>query len=178
MEEQILIDNQEESAKKIQAEIEKIIIDNPESAPEVSGSDEIKIPVGDILTPEEFEDRFIELFDVAEDITEIDGLRVNRDSKFELAGAKKTAQKLYTCAEKYKIMHFMIENKGGWLADAVLIGGFCYAKANIVVSHYSGQSLSTRLMMRFKRLPEAVQKKAGIFGRFFKKEVENESEKA
>lgn len=172
---EILQENQEESVKTIQAEIEAAV-----SAPEVQEKPEnqggVSVGDGDVLTPEEFESRFFELFDLAGDMADIPELKINREKNFEVSGAKATAKKLYSCAEKYKIMHFLIENGGGWFADAVLIGGFCYAKANVVVYHYSGRGIGARLMSRFKKMPAGIQEKAGIFSRFFKKEVENESE--
>lgn len=172
MEEQILIDEKEESAKTIQEELEKAL-DFEETTEKESESG---VKIGDILTRNEFEQRFFELFDMAGDLTAIQELKINREKSFEVAGAKATANRLYDCAEKYKIMHFLIENGGGWFADAVLIGGFCYAKANVVVYHYSGRGIGSRIIARFKKLPANVQEKAGIFSRFFKKEVVNESE--
>lgn len=171
---EILQENAEESAKTLQQEIEAALI---EPEPEVTAA-ENAADTSDNLTRDEFESRFIELFDMAEHLTEIKGLKIDREKAFELAGAKKTAEKLYDCAEKYKVMHFLIENRGGWLGDAILIGGFCYSKANIVVAHYSGQTLGARIMARFRRLPASVQQKTSVFGKFFKKEVNNESQAA
>lgn len=177
METEILQENQEESAKILNEQISAAAA-MPEETPEVAEKIE-KIAVGDVLTQEEFENRFFELFDLAGDLTGVQELKINREKSFEVAGAKKTSEKLYNCAQKYKIMHFLIENQGGWLGDAILIGGFCYAKANIVVYHYSGQTLGGRLLSRFKRLPASVQQKASIFSRFFKKEIAHEeSDKA
>lgn len=175
---EILQENQEESTQKINQEINSVFIeaDSQENAEIFENARPESVKLGDVLTREEFEGRFFELFDLAGDLAEIPELKINREKNFEVSGAKATANKLYSCAEKYKIMHFLIENGGGWFADAVLIGGFCYAKANVVVYHYSGRGIGSRIMARFKKLPANVQEKAGIFSRFFKKEVVNESE--
>ena len=181
--EEIIKENQEESAKKINEEISAALAGNaPESESAQSGSntrpDNVSsVTVGDILTQEEFEDKFFELFDLAGELTGIKEVKIDREKKFEVAGAKATSKRLYTCAQKYKMLHFLIENGGGWFADAILIGGFCYAKANIIVYHYSGRGIGSRIAAKFKRLPAGVQEKAGLFSRFFaKKEVNNESE--
>lgn len=173
---EIIQENQEESTQKINQEINAIFTD-PEASPEVENITGESVKLGDILTRSEFENKFMELFDIAGDIADIPELKINREKSFEVSGAKATANRLYSCAEKYKIMHFLIENGGGWFADAILIGGFCYAKANVVVYHYSGRGIGSRIMARFKKLPSNVQEKAGVFSRFFKKEVSNESEK-
>lgn len=182
MENEIIIENQEESAKKINDEINAALAGDSESAQSGLNSrpDNVSgVAVGDVLTQEEFTSKFFELFDIAGDLTDIPELKINREKSFEVSGAKATAARLYRCAEKYKIMHFLIENGGGWFADAILIGGFCYTKANIVVYHYSGRSLGSRLLSRFKKMPASVQEKASLFSRFFKKEAVNgESEKA
>lgn len=162
--EEIIQENKEESIEEIEKELNAVLDDTTEKSK--SG-----VTVGDVLSRQEFESRFFDLFDIAGDIAEIPELKINRDKNFEVAGAQATAGKLYDCAEKYKLMHFLIENKGGWLGDAILIGGFCYAKANVVVYHYSGRGIGSRIMSRFRRLPASVQQKAGIFSRLFKKEV-------
>lgn len=172
---EIIQENQEESTQKINEEINAVFADT-EASPEVENITSESVKLGDILTRSEFENKFMELFDIAGDIADIPELKINREKSFEVSGAKATANRLYSCAEKYKLMHFLIENGGGWFADAVLIGGFCYAKANVVVYHYSGRGIGSRIVARFKKLPANVQEKAGIFSRFFKKEVVNESE--
>lgn len=177
--EEIIKENQEESTQKINEEISAVFTGNQEeqkTAESGLNASPDNIQLGDVLTKEQFQEKFFELFDLAGDLADIKDLKINREKNFEVAGAKATANRLYDCAEKYKIMHFLIENGGGWFADAVLIGGFCYAKANIVVYHYSGRGIGARLFSRFKKLPSGVQEKAGKFSRFFKKEVVNESE--
>ena len=170
--EEIIKENQEENAKTIQAEIEQAM-SMPEDVPTTGDT---APAIGAILTPEQFEEKFFELFDIAGDITDIQELKINREKSFEVSGAKATAKRLYVCAEKYKALHFLIENGGGWLADAILIGGFCYGKANVVVYHYSGKTLGNRLFARFKKAPAGMTEKASVISRFFKKEAENESE--
>lgn len=131
------------------------------------------IQVGDILSRDKFRQRFNDFFNMLGDMTQIEGLKIHSENKFEFSGATATADRLYMCAEKYKFMKFLIENNGGWLGDALLIGGFCYAKINVVAYHYTGRSVGERLLAKI-RLKPATPEKQGYFSKLFKKDNENE----
>lgn len=81
-----------------------------------------------ILTQEEFVHRFNEMFDMCGDIWDMPEFKINHEKALEFAGAKVTADKLYNLANKYPLMHFLIEPSGGWFGDFWLMGMFCWGK--------------------------------------------------
>ena len=126
------------------------------------------------LTPDQFEQHFFELFDIVGDLWDIPDFKIQHDKPFEVAGAKVSAAKLYLMAQKYKMLHFLIEPCGGWFGDTIAIACFASAKANIICRKYTGAGLSGYLKKFVKKGGEQV-KKNSFFSRFFSKGAENDS---
>lgn len=129
-------------------------------------------PVG-ILTPEQFEQHFIELFDICSDLWDMPDFKVQKDKPFEFAGAKVSAAKLYMMAQKYKMMHFLIEPCGGWFGDMIAISCFVGAKANIACKRFTGNGLSGYVHKFMKKSSEQV-KENSFMSKFFGKGEKDE----
>ena len=157
MNEQILNDGIEETSEKIAEVFENQVMEEQTQNQE-----------NNFLSEQDFKERFNELFDLAGNLFNIPELKIDHEKHFEVAGADATAAKLYECAQKYKIMRFLIEPSGGWLGDAILIGGFVYGKANVISQKFYGLTLAGRIKSFFKRSTETV-KKVNVFNKFFKK---------
>lgn len=128
-----------------------------------------------VATPEEFEQHFFELFDICGDIWDLPEFKINRESAFELAGAKISAKKLYYLAEKYPLMHFLIEPSCGWFGDSIAVLFFIGAKANIVCKKVSGYTLLGKIKNKFSNIfkkASVSEQKQGLFSKIFNKEVE------
>ena len=124
--------------------------------------------IGGVLTPEQFEKHFIELFDICGDLWDMPEFKVNREKPFEIAGAKVSAAKLYYMANKYQMLHFLIEPCGGWFGDTIAIACFAGAKANVACQRFAKRSLTDYIKHFMKKSGEQVQKN-GFFSRFFNK---------
>ena len=129
--------------------------------------------VGGVLSPEQFEKHFIELFDICGDLWDMPDFKVNRDKPFEIAGAKVSAAKLYIMANKYQMLHFLIEPCGGWFGDTIAIACFVGAKANIACQRFAKRSIIDYAKHFMKKSGEQVQKN-GFFSRFFNKGGDND----
>ena len=129
--------------------------------------------VAGILTPEQFEQHFIELFDIVGDLWDMPDFKVQKDKPFELAGAKVSAAKLYLMAQKYKMLHFLIEPCGGWFGDTIAIACFAGAKANVACKRFTGNGLTGYLRRFMKKSTEQV-KKNSFMSRFFNRGGEDE----
>lgn len=123
--------------------------------------------IGAVLTPEQFEQHFFELFDIIGDLWEMPEFKINHEKPFEIAGAKVSAAKLYLMANKYKTLHFLIEPCGGWLGDTIAIACFAGAKANIACQRFAKRSLLDYAKHFMKKSSEQV-KNNGFFSRFFR----------
>lgn len=165
-----ILDDGEDLTQKAAAEFVETIEAQAEQAKEAAA------PVASVLTPAEFEQHFFELFDICGDLWDMPDFKVQRDKPFEVAGAKVSAAKLYNMAQKYKMLHFLIEPCGGWFGDTIAIACFAGAKANILCRKYTGNGLTGYLKKFVKKSGEQV-KENSFFSRFFKKEVKNEKEK-
>lgn len=130
-----------------------------------------------VLTPEQFEQHFIELFDICGDLWDMPDFKLNRDKPFEVAGAKVSAAKLYLMAQKYKTLHFLIEPCGGWFGDTIAIACFAGAKANVACQRFAKRSLLDYFKKFMKKSGEQVQKNS-FFGKFFNKGGDDEEAKA
>lgn len=128
-----------------------------------AGSAEV---IGNVLTPEQFEKHFIELFDIVGDLWDMPDFKLNRDKPFEVAGAKVSAAKLYLMANKYPMLHFLIEPCGGWFGDTIAIACFVGAKANVACQRFAKRSLLDYAKHFMKKSGEQVQKN-GFFSRIF-----------
>lgn len=119
-----------------------------------------------LLTPEEFEKYFFEFFGLVGEFWKIDGFAIDVNKPFEVAGAKVSAKKLYSMAERYKMLHFLIEPTGGWFGDFIMVGIFAYAKADALSRKIGGLTLGGRVKRVFKRLFKLKQsepEKSGFF---------------
>ncbi len=125
-------------------------------------------PQASILSPNEFNQRFTELFDMCGDIWNIPEFKINQEKTLEVAGAKLTANKLYNLAQKYPLMHFLIEPSGGWFGDFWLIGVFCWSKADVVSRKVSGLTLAGKIRNFFQKTSGKVQE-TSLFKRLFHK---------
>lgn len=163
-----ILDDGEDLTQKAAAEFEKKLEQAATSA-----APETAAPVSAIYSPEEFEQRFCELFDIVGDLWDMPEFKIQRDKPFEVAGAKVSAAKLYKMSCKYKMLHFLIEPCGGWFGDAIAIACFASAKANVVCKKYTGNGLTGYLKKFVKKSGEQV-KENSFFSRFFKKEVKND----
>ena len=163
-----ILDDGEDLTQKAAAEFVETIEAQAEQAKEAAA------PVASVLTPAEFEQHFFELFDICGDLWDMPEFKVQRDKPFEVAGAKVSAAKLYNMAQKYKMLHFLIEPCGGWFGDTIAIACFAGAKANILCKKYTGNGLTGYLKKFVKKSGEQV-KENSFFSRFFKKsEVKND----
>ncbi len=127
-----------------------------------------------IMSPDDFEKHFFEIFDIVGDLWNMPEFKIQQNKPFEIAGAKVSAAKLYSMAQKYKMLHFLIEPAGGWFGDMIAISCFVGAKANIVCKKYTGNGLTGYLRRFMKKSGEQV-KNNSFMSKFFKKEVENGS---
>lgn len=121
-----------------------------------------------MLSKEEFIAHFIEIFNIAGEFWHIPDLKVNRDDKVDFLGATITASKLYNMAQRYPLLHFLVEPSGGWFGDACLIGCFVYAKSNAVSRKIDGLTITGRIKKLLKKGGEVTQK-VNVFSKFFKK---------
>ena len=138
----------------------------------VSEVEENTTNISGVISKDEFTQHFFEFFNMVGDFWNIEDFKIDEHKSFEVAGATVTAEKLYNMADKYPLMHFLIEPSGGWFGDFWLIGWFIYAKSNAVSRKIDGLTLSGRLKKLLKKGGE-VTKKASIFTKFFNKEVKN-----
>ena len=127
-----------------------------------------------IMSLDDFEKHFFEIFDIVGDLWNMPEFKIQQNKPFEIAGAKVSAVKLYSMAQKYKMLHFLIEPAGGWFGDMIAISCFVGAKANIVCKKYTGNGLTGYLRRFMKKSGEQV-KNNSFMSKFFKKEVENGS---
>lgn len=172
-EENIILDDGADLTNKQAAEfvenLEKVAAERIEQAEqEAAGA-----PVIGILTPEQFEQHFIELFDIVGDLWDMPDFKVQKDKPFEVAGAKVSAAKLYLMAQKYKMLHFLIEPCGGWFGDTIAIACFAGAKANVACKRFTGNGLTGYIRRFMKKSGEQV-KNNSFFSRFFNKGGEND----
>ncbi len=121
-----------------------------------------------VLSEEEFSTRFNELFDMFSDIWDIPEFKINQEKTLEVAGAKLTSNKLYNLAQKYPLIHFLIEPSGGWFGDFWLISIFCWSKADVVSRKVSGLTLGGKIRNFFQKTSGKVQE-ISIFKRLFLK---------
>ena len=127
-----------------------------------------------VLTPESFEKHFFELFDICGDLWDMPDFKINRDKPFEIAGAKVSAAKLYTMAQKYKMLHFLIEPCGGWFGDLVAIACFAGAKANVACNRFTGKPITGYFKKFIKKTGEQVQNNSFLGRIFGRKKAESE----
>ncbi len=170
---QIIDDGQainEKQAEKITETIEKAI-NEKENIVEQSET------VLKTLTQKQFEQHFFEIFDVVGDLWDMPEFKIQQDKPFEIAGAKVSAAKLYFMAEKYKILHFLIEPAGGWFGDMIAIACFAGAKANVVCKKYTGNPITGYLRKFLKKSGEQV-KKNSLMSRIFGKGGENDGKES
>ena len=166
-----IIDDGEDLTQKAAAEFAESL---EQATAATSAAPETSAPVASVLTPEQFEQHFFEIFDICGDLWDMPDFKVQRDKPFEVAGAKVSAAKLYLMAQKYKMLHFLIEPCGGWFGDTIAIACFAGAKANILCKKYTGNGLTGYLKKFVKKSGEQV-KENSFFSRFFgKSEVKNE----
>ncbi len=125
-------------------------------------------PQAVILSEDEFSNRFNELFDMFGDIWNMPEFKINQEKTLEVAGAKLTSSKLYNLAQKYPLMHFLIEPSGGWFGDFWLISMFCYSKADVVSRKVSGLTLAGKIRNFFQKTTGKVQE-TSLFKRLFSK---------
>jgi len=121
-----------------------------------------------VYSPEDFEKRFFELFDIVGDLWDMPEFKIQRDKPFEIAGAKVSAAKLYLMANKYKMLHFLIEPAGGWFGDAIAVACFAGAKCNVICKKYTGNPLTGYLRRFMKKSGEQVRKNS-FFSKIFNK---------
>lgn len=129
-----------------------------------------------VLTPADFEKHFFEVFDIIGDLWDMPDFKIQRDKPFEIAGAKVSAAKLYIMAEKYKMLHFLIEPAGGWFGDAVAIACFAGAKANVLCKKYTGNPITGYLRGFLKKSGEQV-KNNSLLSRIFGKGKKDDNKK-
>ena len=170
-EENIILDDGADLTSKQAAEFAETIEKVAEER--AAQADETAAPVLNILTPEQFEQHFMELFDIIGDLWDMPDFKVQKDKPFEIAGAKVSAAKLYLMAQKYKMLHFLIEPCGGWFGDMIAISCFAGAKANIVCKRFTGNGLTGYLRRFMKKSGEQV-KKNSFLSKIFNKGEENE----
>lgn len=132
--------------------------------------------INGVLSPEQFEQHFFELFDIVGDLWDMPDFKVQRDKPFEVAGAKVSAAKLYLMAQKYKMLHFLIEPCGGWFGDTIAICCFVGAKSNVACKRFTGNNLTGYFKRFTKKTAEQVQNNS-FFSKIFKKSEENTEEK-
>ena len=175
-EETIILDDGAEMTNKQAAEfvetIEKVAAERVATMENGEGENIACDPSG-ILTPEQFEQHFFELFDIVGDLWDMPEFKVQRDKPFEVAGAKVSAKKLYLMAQKYKMLHFLIEPCGGWFGDTIAIACFAGAKANVACKRFTGNGLTGYVRKFMKKSGEQV-KKNRFMSRFFNKGEEND----
>ena len=164
-----IIDDGEDLTKKAAAEFVETIEQAATAAPVQDAP-----KVAAIYSPEEFEQRFCELFDIVGDLWDMPEFKIQRDKPFEVAGAKVSAAKLYLMAQKYKMLHFLIEPAGGWFGDTIAIVCFAGAKANVVCKKYTGNALTGYLRKFMKKSGEQV-KNNSFMSRFFKGKKDDDS---
>lgn len=128
------------------------------------------------LTKEQFEKHFFEVFDIVGDLWDMPDLKIQKDKPFEIAGAKVSAAKLYLMAEKYKMLHFLIEPAGGWFGDMVAIACFAGAKANVLCKKYTGNPITGYLRGFLKKSGEQV-KNNSLLSRIFGKGKKDDNKK-
>lgn len=166
MEEVKIIDDGEKITDKAAAAFVENI-EKQAAAADVENIGDVKI--GGVLTPDEFEQHFCELFDIVGDLWDMPDFKINRDRPFEVAGAKVSAKKLYNMAVKYKTLHFLIEPCGGWFGDVIAISCFASAKANVLCKKYTGNGLTGYLRRFMKKSGEQITKKTSFMSKFFNK---------
>lgn len=136
-------------------------ISQPGTYPEAGLTFEISDP--DIYTEEEFYEAFKSCFAFAGDVSHLKSFAI-RDEGIEGRGARCTSNRLYQLAGRYKFLHFMIDRRSGWLADATLIGLFVSMKANAVVEEATNLSLKDVLKGKVKswlKIKQTTVKRGG-----------------
>lgn len=143
-------------------EVEEVKLDDGMTPPEVmsetngqSGTSPeagliFEISDRDIFSEEEFYEAFKSCFEFAGDVSHLKSFAI-RDEGIEGRGARCTSNRLYGLASRYKFLHFMIDRRSGWLADATLIGLFVSMKANAIVEEAAHLSLKDVLKGRLKQ---------------------------
>ena len=174
---EILDDGQDLTAKQA-AEFEKTIEQAAEQATQAATGTATEQPqiIPAVLSPADFEKHFFEIFDVIGDLWDMPEFKIQKDKPFEIAGAKVSAAKLYLMANKYKMLHFLIEPAGGWFGDAIAIACFAGAKANVLCKRYTGNPLTGYLRRFMKKSGEQV-KNNSLMSKIFKKGGENDDKK-
>ena len=130
-----------------------------------------------IATREEFEQNFFEIFDICGDLWDIQELKIDRTKPFEVLGAKVSANKLYNMAQKYKLLHFLIEPSGGWFGDGLAVLCFAGGKANAVCKKACGVNLAVKIRYTLNKIFKrggVVEEKQGLFTRLFSKKSDEE----
>lgn len=115
-----------------------------------------------ILTLDAFQAGFIGAFDVAGDFT---GLKSFPVKDYEIAGANKTAEKLYNIALKYPAFRFLIDRKSYWLYDWSLVVGFLAMKTNDVLEEKFNYSIKNKLFGWLKWNKGKTVNESGFLGR-------------
>lgn len=119
--------------------------DNPEMGIPTGGICEPE--VGDFLSEEEFYAGFKQVFQFAGEWTNTESLPIKQN---EEPGARKTSEKLYQMAKKYRFLNFLVSKQSTWLADAALIGVFVYGKANAVIEEKTKLSITNMIFGKLK----------------------------
>lgn len=136
-------------------------ISQPGTYPEAGLTFEISDP--DIYTEDEFYEAFKSCFAFAGDVSHLKSFAI-RDEGIEGRGARCTSNRLYQLAGRYKFLHFMIDRRSGWLADATLIGLFVSMKANAIVEEAAHLSLKDILKGKLKswfKIKQTTVKRGG-----------------
>ena len=166
-------DMTENQAAEFVAAVEKTA---EQAAEQVAAATAEQPQVSKVLSQADFEKHFFEVFDIIGDLWDMPEFKIQTDKPFEVAGAKVSAAKLYIMAEKYKMLHFLIEPAGGWFGDMVAICCFAGAKANIVCKKYTGNALTGYLRKFMKKSGEQV-KNNSFLSRFFGKKEGGKDDK-
>ncbi len=142
---------QTEKQEVQEAVLDDVMIPPPEVVPEQVPEAGLTFDVdcSDIYTEEEFYDAFKSCFAFAGDVSHLKSFAI-RDDGLEGKGARCTSNRLYQLANRYKFLHFMIDRRSGWLADASLICLFVGMKANAVVEEATSLSLKDVLKGKMK----------------------------
>lgn len=100
----------------------------------------------DIYTLDEFKAGFCGAFEVAGEVTGVQAFKIKEK---ERAGADKTAEKIYSIANRWSALRFIISKKTFWLYDASLIAMFVWGKTADVSEEVFKVSLRKKVLSWF-----------------------------
>ena len=111
------------------------------TTPTLGTSGACDLGLDDFYTRDEFYECFKSGFQFAGDTLKIQSLPIRPEEEL---GARKTADKLYNAASKYKFLEFMINKKSGWIADTALVVLFVTRKTKDVIEEKASETVKKK----------------------------------